>query len=69
MSDRRHACTGSPYEKRFGFARAVRSEPTLLLRDGEPLERAMRRARVRRGVEGGTAAVFAGFAGALAVEA
>ena len=31
-----------------GFARAVRSEPTLLLRDGEPLEQAMRRARVTR---------------------
>ncbi len=31
-----------------GFARAVRSEPTLLLRDGEPLPDAMRRARVTR---------------------
>lgn len=30
------------------FARAVRSEPTLLLRDGEPLSRAMRRERVTR---------------------
>lgn len=29
-----------------GFARLVRAEPTLLLRDGEPLARAMRRARV-----------------------
>ncbi len=28
------------------FARAVRSEPTLLLRDGEPLPDAMRKARV-----------------------
>ncbi|WP_118138680.1 DUF421 domain-containing protein [Oceanicella sp. SM1341] len=31
-----------------GFARAVRSEPTLLLRDGAPLPEAMRRARVTR---------------------
>ncbi|SEO76171.1 Uncharacterized membrane protein YcaP, DUF421 family [Salinihabitans flavidus] len=31
-----------------GFARAVRSEPTLLLRDGEPLPEAMRKARVTR---------------------
>ncbi|QDC08416.1 DUF421 domain-containing protein [Oceanicola sp. D3] len=30
------------------FARAVRSEPSLLLRDGAPLERAMRAARVTR---------------------
>ena len=30
------------------FARLVRSEPTLLLRDGEPLPRALRRARVTR---------------------
>ena len=30
------------------FARAVRSEPTLLLRDGEMLPEAMRRARVTR---------------------
>ncbi len=28
------------------FARAVRSEPTLLLRDGEPLHQAMRKSRV-----------------------
>lgn len=31
-----------------GFAKAVRSEPTLLLRDGEMLPEAMRRARVTR---------------------
>lgn len=31
-----------------GFAKAVRSEPTLLLRDGAPLPRAMRKARVTR---------------------
>lgn len=30
------------------FSRALRSEPTLLLRDGEPLADAMRRARVTR---------------------
>jgi uncharacterized membrane protein YcaP (DUF421 family) len=31
-----------------GFAKAVRSEPTLLLRDGEMLPEAMRRARVTK---------------------
>jgi uncharacterized membrane protein YcaP (DUF421 family) len=29
-----------------GFARVVRSEPTLVLRDGQPLEAALRRSRV-----------------------
>ena len=38
MSARRHAFTGSPYEKRFGFARAVRDGNRIIVAGTGPVE-------------------------------
>lgn len=38
MSDRKHAFTGSPYEKQFGFARAVRDGNRIIVAGTGPVE-------------------------------